>query len=73
MRFSEDNYLLTVSEVAKILKLSKLTVYKYIKDESLNAVSFGSSYRIAPQDLENFITTHSTKNSLNPEYENKDN
>lgn len=50
--------LLTVQEVAEALKLSVLTIYKYIKENKLEAVSFGGHYRISPISLDNFIQNH---------------
>lgn len=50
--------LLTVQEVANILKLSVLTIYKYIKEQKLEAVSFGGHYRISDIALDTFIQSH---------------
>ncbi len=49
---------LTVPEVAGILRLSVLTIYKYIKEEKLEAVEFGGHYRIPQTSLETFIHNH---------------
>ena len=48
----------TVQEVALLLRLSVLTIYKYIKDGSLEAVEFGGHYRIPEKSLNNFIEFH---------------
>lgn len=50
--------LLTVQEVASMLKLSVLTIYKYIKEQKLEAVSFGGHYRIPEAALDTFIQSH---------------
>lgn len=50
--------LLTVQEVANMLKLSVLTIYKYIKEQKIEAVSFGGHYRISESSLDNFIQSH---------------
>lgn len=50
--------LLTVQEVANMLKLSVLTIYKYIKEQKLEAVSFGGHYRISESSLDSFIESH---------------
>lgn len=50
--------LLTVQEVAIILKLSVLTIYKYIKEQKLEAMSFGGHYRISQSALDSFIRSH---------------
>lgn len=49
---------LTVQEVASFLRFSVLTIYKYIKEGSLEAVEFGGHYRISKNSLEKFITEH---------------
>lgn len=49
-----DN-LLTPAEVARLLKLNLLTIYRYIKSGDLVAARFGRSYRIKEVDLEKFI------------------
>lgn len=50
--------LLTVQEVATLLRLSVLTVYKYIKEGHLEAISFGKHYRIQESALTKFIQIH---------------
>ncbi|MBI2443519.1 MAG: helix-turn-helix domain-containing protein [Candidatus Levybacteria bacterium] len=50
--------LYTVAEVARILKLSTITVYKYIKEQKLEAIEFGRYYRISALSLEKFIQDH---------------
>lgn len=50
--------LYTVAEVARILKLSTITVYKYIREKRLEAVEFGRHYRISALSLEQFIDEH---------------
>lgn len=49
---------LTVHEVASLLRLSVLTIYKYIKEEKLEAVEFGGHYRIPQASLDTFIKNH---------------
>ncbi|HZZ46281.1 MAG TPA: helix-turn-helix domain-containing protein [Pseudonocardia sp.] len=41
--------LLTVSEVAKMLRVSKMTVYRLIEDKRLEAIKVRGSFRI-PRD-----------------------
>ena len=60
--------LLTVQEVAEILKVKKNAVYQYIKDGSLLAYRLGSKgkskqhhFRIKEEDLERFIDPINTK------------
>lgn len=49
---------LTVQEVADFLRLSVLTIYKYIKEGELQAVEFGGHYRVSRKALEKFIEEH---------------
>jgi len=51
---------LTPSEVADVLQLNLLTIYKYIRNKKLMAVRFGRNYRIAKEDLDKFITSNKT-------------
>ena len=55
---------LTVAEVASILKLSALTVYKYIREQRLEAVEFGGHYRIDKSSFEKFITRQRVKKQI---------
>ena len=63
--------LLTVQEVAQFLKLSELTVYKYIKSRQLEAIEFGGHYRILKTSLDAFLENHKVK-SLKNLYETQD-
>lgn len=58
MSFSTDDRLLTVYEVSDILKLSVLTIYKYIRTNQLEAVEFGGHYRVSSSALSAFIENH---------------
>lgn len=49
---------LTVQEVASALRLSVLTLYKYIKEGNLEAVEFGGHYRVSKKSLIKFIEMH---------------
>ena len=46
---------LTVAEVAGIMRVSTMTVYRLIKAGSLPAVRVGRSYRVAEDDLDRFL------------------
>lgn len=48
----------TVQEVADHLRLSVLTIYKYIKEGELEAVEFGGHYRVSNEALVKFIEHH---------------
>ena len=54
---SKNNFL-TVAEVSGLLRLSVLTIYKYIRSGSLDAVEFGGHYRISKSSLNLFIANH---------------
>jgi len=49
-----NNYLTPIS-VAKMLKVSRLTVYRWIKEKKLRAVKVGGLVRIREEDLKAFI------------------
>lgn len=44
-----------VKEVSVFLKLSALTIYKYIGDKKLKAIQFGGRYLIEKSTLNKFI------------------
>jgi excisionase family DNA binding protein len=45
----------TVSEVASALRVSKMTVYRMVKDGTLDAVRFGRSFRIREDSVESYL------------------
>ncbi|MDD5103923.1 MAG: helix-turn-helix domain-containing protein [Candidatus Peribacteraceae bacterium] len=45
----------SLSEVAKRLGLSKMTIYRYVKAKKLSAYQFGRDFRVRAEDLERFI------------------
>ena len=51
---TEEQYY-TIEEVAKMLKVAYLTVYRWIQSGKLVAYKAGKQYRIKKSDLENFI------------------
>jgi excisionase family DNA binding protein len=60
--FSGDG-LLTVREVAEVMRVSTMTVYRLIKAGDLAAVRVGTHFRIRRRDLEAYldartVTTH---------------
>lgn len=46
----------TLNEVADILKVTKRTLYNYIKAEQLPAVKMGKYWRITEENLQAFIS-----------------
>lgn len=46
---------LTVEETAKILKVTKMTIYRYIKAKKLTAYKVGKDYRINKTEFDKFL------------------
>lgn len=51
----------TPDEVAEILKVTRRTVYNYIKNEDLKAVKIGKYLRISGTNLQEFIERGTSK------------
>jgi excisionase family DNA binding protein len=51
--------LLTVAEVADVLRVSNMTVYRLIKAGDLSALRVGKNYRIRQQELEDYLASGS--------------
>jgi excisionase family DNA binding protein len=58
MSWNTDTTFLTVAEVASFLRLSILTVYKYIQEGKLEAIELGGHYRISEDALKKFVEIH---------------
>jgi excisionase family DNA binding protein len=52
---------LTVAEVASLLRVSNMTVYRLINAGQLPAVRIGRSYRIAEDDVDKYLTDRYTQ------------
>jgi excisionase family DNA binding protein len=50
-----SNQLLTVNEVAKILRVSNMTVYRLVKSRQLPAIRVGKNYRIKENDVDRYL------------------
>ncbi|MCZ2401777.1 helix-turn-helix domain-containing protein [Paenarthrobacter sp. Z7-10] len=48
---------LTVSEVAEVMRVSKMTVYRLVHSGELPAVQFGRSYRVPASAVEGYLRT----------------
>jgi len=48
---------MTVSEVADLMRVSSMTVYRLIKAGDLRAVQVGKSYRIREEDINSFLAS----------------
>ena len=49
--------IMTVGEVANLMRVSSMTVYRLIKSGDLRAVQVGKSYRINEDDINNFLAS----------------
>lgn len=50
--------LLTVREVATIMRVSNMTVYRLIRDGSLPATRVGKNFRIRNADVGSYLDSH---------------
>lgn len=53
--------MLTLHEVADLLKVKESTVRTWIHDESLRAVKFGRDWRVSQIDLETFVNARANR------------
>ena len=53
--------LMTVSEVAQMMRVSNMTVYRLIKGGDLGAVRIGKNYRIRKNDVLSYLMRRSTR------------
>jgi excisionase family DNA binding protein len=52
---SETEKFYTIEQVAEMLQVVYLTVYRWIQDDKLKAVKAGKQYRIRQSDLDKFL------------------
>ena len=50
-----------VEELAKKLRVSNMTIYRYIKAEKLKAYKIGKEFRIEKREFDNFLSKVKTK------------
>jgi len=55
--------LMSVAQVARLLLLSRATVYRLIHQENLPVISFGSALRISPASLQEWLKEREKKSS----------
>ncbi len=53
--------LLTVAEVANIMRVSNMTVYRLIKSGQLSAIRVGKNYRIRRGDIDRYLTERAVR------------
>lgn len=56
----EKNLWLTVTQTAKYLGMSKLSIYSMINDKQIRAVKIRSQWKIDGQFLSDYIDQHAT-------------
>lgn len=49
---------LTVSEVARLMRVSNMTVYRLIRSGELSAVRIGNRYRLKESDVAKYLEDH---------------
>jgi len=58
---SKKDQFYTAEELAEILKLNVITIYRYIRAKKLKAYKFGKEYRIDKKTFNNFINKNLIK------------
>jgi excisionase family DNA binding protein len=58
---STHSRFMTVDEVAAVLRVSDMTVYRLINAGALPAVRIGRSFRVGADDLDRYLAEHSTR------------
>ncbi len=48
----------SLDEVAKLLKVAYLTVYRWVQTKKLTALKAGKQYRIKKEDLDSFLKNY---------------
>ena len=61
----------TLDEVADILKVSRRTLYTYVKEGKLPAVKMGKYWRVSQESLQTFVSTGTTVSVANRRKENQ--
>jgi excisionase family DNA binding protein len=54
-----NDRLLTVAEVAAVMRVSNMTVYRLIKGAELPALRVGKNYRLRESDVDKYLSTRS--------------
>ena len=61
MNYTIETNFLNVKEVSIFLKLSALTIYRYISEKKIKAIHFGGRYLIDKSSLNKFIKERKSK------------
>jgi len=51
---------MTVYEIADLLRVEPLTIYRYIRSKKLTAYKLGKDYRVQQKDFERFLADRKT-------------
>jgi putative molybdopterin biosynthesis protein len=52
-----ESKFMTIKEVAELLQLNKMTLYRYVKAGKIEAYKVGKDLRIRREDFEKFLET----------------
>ncbi len=52
---------MTVNEVADLLRVSRMTVYRLIKEGQMSALRVGRSYRLREDDVDDYLSQRYTQ------------
>ena len=55
--------LLTVAEVAAVMRVSRMTVYRLIRRAQLKAIRVGRNYRVRSADLDEYLESQAVYNT----------
>jgi excisionase family DNA binding protein len=55
--------LLTVAEVASVMRVSRMTVYRLIRRAQLKAIRVGRNYRVRQVDLDSYLESQAVYNA----------
>lgn len=58
---STENDFYTTVELAEMLKMNVMTIYRYIKSGKLVAHKFGKEYRVSKAELDRFLKSTKIK------------
>ncbi len=60
-RIESESSFVTVAEVARLLRVSNMTVYRLVQGGQLPAVRIGRSYRIREADVDRYLADQYTQ------------
>jgi len=57
----EKHQFFTAEEVAEMLKVNIMTIYRYIKADKIRAFKLGKNFRIEKKEFDRFLSSLKTK------------